>query len=91
MSDKKRACCLCGCEVAAWPGCEDDPPEEGTWGNNPDPLGGGEHDRCCDECNTSRVCPARSGMDPDSPEVVRWVAEREQKMATFQGAFREYE
>jgi hypothetical protein len=89
MSDKKRACCLCGREVAAWPGCENDPPEEGMWGNNPDPLGGGEeHDRCCDECNSSRVLPARQGMDPNSPEAVRWVAHFEQKLAAYRDVIR---
>lgn len=29
------------------------------WGNNPDPLGDSETDRCCDDCNATEVIPAR--------------------------------
>jgi hypothetical protein len=45
-------CCLCSndIEVAAcgWEG-----------GHNPSPLGESSEDRCCDECNTTKVIPAR--------------------------------
>lgn len=39
-------CCLCGKEFIGW-------------GNNPYPLAEGEDDRCCDECNYTKVIPAR--------------------------------
>jgi hypothetical protein len=29
------------------------------YGNNPDPLGVLPEDRCCDDCNTTKVIPAR--------------------------------
>ena len=43
----KFTCCLCGAECTGW-------------GNNPypcEPKFGG--DRCCDECNSTKVIPAR--------------------------------
>lgn len=46
LTQRKFKCCLCG---ANWIG----------WGNNPDPLGDVETDRCCDFCNQSKVLPAR--------------------------------
>jgi hypothetical protein len=39
-------CSICGDTVA------------GQWGNNPDPLASPDK-RCCDECNNSKVIPAR--------------------------------
>lgn len=42
-TDEKKICCLCGREFK-------------EWGNNAQPLSDG---RCCNECNNSRVIPAR--------------------------------
>ena len=40
-------CCLCGKEIP-------------TWGSkNPEPLRSDQDQRCCDECFTKRVIPAR--------------------------------
>ena len=39
-------CCLCGKELT-------------DYGNNPWPLKTNDDDRCCDECNSSKVIPAR--------------------------------
>ena len=39
-------CCLCGKEIK-------------DMGHNPWPLREKVHDRCCDECNTEKVIPAR--------------------------------
>jgi len=39
-------CCLCGGEYT-------------HYGNNPYPLGNNPNDRCCDECNSTKVIPAR--------------------------------
>jgi len=47
------SCCLCGGPCEPWH-------EEPTgYGHNPDPLGNGEDDRCCDYCNASKVITAR--------------------------------
>lgn len=47
MTDK-LICCLCGKE------CED------KYGNNPEPLmENNDNNRCCNECNDSKVIPAR--------------------------------
>jgi len=43
---KKRICCIC------------DEPFYGM-GNNPEPLGKSDEDRCCDPCNYAEVIPAR--------------------------------
>lgn len=40
-------CCLCGKHVS------------GSWGNNPWPLSHDINERCCDECNMTKVIPAR--------------------------------
>lgn len=45
-------CCLC--EVLLYPWY----PGAAGYGHNPDPLGE-EGDRCCDNCNDTRVIPAR--------------------------------
>lgn len=42
-------CCLCGKHIG-WD-------EEGIYGNNPYPLK--EKGQCCDECNSTKVIPAR--------------------------------
>lgn len=39
-------CCLCGKDFIGY-------------GNNPWPLRENEDDRCCDECNDTKVIPAR--------------------------------
>lgn len=39
-------CCLCGKEIK-------------DFGNNPWPLKENEDDRCCDDCNVTKVIPAR--------------------------------
>lgn len=36
-----------------------DPSTPYCYGNNPDPLGDTEEDRCCDCCNGTKVIPAR--------------------------------
>ena len=41
-----QTCCLCGSTFIGW-------------GNNPFPLSEKEDDRCCDECNYTKVIPAR--------------------------------
>ena len=48
-------CCLCENTI------EINPITKWAFGNNPDPLGKNEDDRCCDACNESRVLPARIG------------------------------
>jgi hypothetical protein len=51
-------CCLCGKVIP-------------TWGSkNPDPLRSDSDQRCCDECFTEKVIPARQVM----------VGQREEKM-----------
>lgn len=50
-----HTCCLCGTTFTGW-------------GNNPDPLGDHEDDRCCDDCNANKVIPARLvGMSRNKP------------------------
>jgi hypothetical protein len=45
--DKRRTCCICGERFTGM-------------GNNPEPLGGEDPEaRCCDDCNVSKVIPAR--------------------------------
>ena len=39
-------CCLCGKKCTGW-------------GNNPWPVDKTEDARCCDECNSEKVIPAR--------------------------------
>lgn len=46
---KKKKCCLCG-------------ETYNGYGNNPAPLSDNDTDRCCDECNLTKVIPARLGM-----------------------------
>ena len=43
---KEGTCCICGNQYK-WGGC------------NPDPLGDPLVDRCCHECNRTKVQPAR--------------------------------
>lgn len=52
-------CSLCGGPVEAWPGGY-------GYGHNPEPLKPIE-ERCCDDCNWTKVIPARlrnMGIDP---------------------------
>jgi len=39
-------CCICHKEFKGF-------------GNNPDPVSEDENDRCCNNCNTNKVIPAR--------------------------------
>ena len=39
-------CCICGKEINGY-------------GNNPWPVDDNENARCCDDCNTTKVIPAR--------------------------------
>ncbi len=48
-------CCLCDTEI------QPHPLSGWAYGNNPDPLGKKATDRCCDECNATKVLPARLG------------------------------
>lgn len=43
---EKKVCCICGKEFVGW-------------GNNPWPIVDEEDARCCDNCNTMYVVPAR--------------------------------
>jgi hypothetical protein len=43
MADEKKICSICGKEYVGW-------------GNNAQPVNNG---RCCDDCNTTAVIPAR--------------------------------
>lgn len=43
MAEKKQICSICGKEYVGW-------------GNNAEPVNSG---RCCDNCNTEKVIPAR--------------------------------
>ena len=43
---EEYTCCLCGKTVKGW-------------GNNPSPLNNDPNARCCDECNYTKVIPAR--------------------------------
>jgi hypothetical protein len=47
---QEGACCLCGQSYH-------------DYGNNPDPLGDLDTERCCDDCNSRRVVPAREDID----------------------------
>ena len=44
--DEKHICCICGQEFTGY-------------GNNPYPVNSDEDARCCDDCNTTKVIPAR--------------------------------
>lgn len=46
-------CCFCGNSV-------------GVWGNNPAPLTTKTDTKCCDDCNSLYVIPARLGLMPDN-------------------------
>lgn len=61
VSKPEVECVLCGGPVEPWPtmGTE----EPGGWGHNPDPLGTPEG-RACDNCNATKVIPARLGVTP---------------------------
>lgn len=50
-------CCFCG------------KPCENEYGNNPWPLSKNENDRCCNECNSLKVIPARLGIENFDEEV----------------------
>ena len=47
-------CCLCGKKSYGWG-------DEKQYGNNPAPLNNGEGE-CCDQCNLTKVIPARLEM-----------------------------
>jgi hypothetical protein len=61
-------CCLCGEDTEGF-------------GNNPQPLAKGQDDRCCDDCNTLRVIPARLAalmmMDGLTSQVKRFDTGKE--------------
>ena len=57
MTDQQPDCCICGRPCEPWSG----DPEPYGYGNNPDPFGE-EGDRCCNDCNTTAVIPARLGL-----------------------------
>ena len=42
----KYTCCICGKEVSGW-------------GNNPWPINNDPDKKCCEECNMTKVIPAR--------------------------------
>lgn len=44
--ESKKTCSICGKIFTGW-------------GNNPWPVTTGENDTCCDECNDTKVIPAR--------------------------------
>lgn len=44
---QKLTCCLCQKEITD------------GFGNNPRPLGEKRNDRCCDDCNRTKVIPER--------------------------------
>ena len=46
MAEKKQICSICGKEYSGW-------------GNNAQPVNDG---RCCDDCNTTAVIPARLAL-----------------------------
>jgi len=48
-ADSGFICCLCKKISYGWG-------DKAQWGNNPQPLAKGE---CCDECNRTKVIPAR--------------------------------
>ena len=50
QTDETETCILCGEEMERWPG------GVGFYGHNAEPLANG---RCCSDCNSSRVLPAR--------------------------------
>ena len=52
-----KKCCLCGEDIEV----KFTPEGKAYWsdGNNPEPLGKKEGDRCCDTCNDTKVIPAR--------------------------------
>lgn len=57
--DRTFTCVICGKKCTGW-------------GNNPYPLYNGMNDECCDECNDTKVVPARidalrkRGIEDDS-------------------------
>lgn len=57
MRTTTRKCCLCGEDIEI----KKDKDGNIFWadGNNPEPLGKSESDRCCDTCNSDLVIPAR--------------------------------
>ena len=46
-------CCLCGEPCEPWH------PGSTGYGHNPEPLGNRSTDRCCMECNETKVIPER--------------------------------
>ena len=44
--EEERTCCLCGDTFIGL-------------GNNPNPLGNDDDDRCCTDCNNTKVFPTR--------------------------------
>ena len=49
---REGICCLCGGGLGHHG-------DNLSFGNNPEPLGQKKGDRCCDNCNFTRVLPAR--------------------------------
>lgn len=46
MNNQKYVCCICGKKFTGW-------------GNDPWPVNTDDDARCCDECNSLHVVPAR--------------------------------
>ena len=49
MQTDVKICCICGKPYIGW-------------GNNPWPIVDDEEARCCDDCNSEKVVPARLQM-----------------------------
>lgn len=50
MADRMFECCICGKVVI------------NSYGNNPWPVNNEANTRCCDDCNSTHVIPARLQM-----------------------------
>ena len=62
MSNEKLKCCFCGTLIngsgkSTW----------GCWSDAEEIAGKGEHARCCDNCNTYVVFPARLSRVTNEP------------------------
>lgn len=60
MSEKK--CCFCGKTYVGWGNST-----WGCWSEGEEVAGKGEHERCCDACNTRVVIPARIARVTNEP------------------------
>lgn len=70
LADPHELCCLCGEKIEGY-------------GNNPDPVR--TEGRCCDDCNITRVCPARvydALFDPEyiRPTTIKMTKEAREKL-----------